>query len=40
MKKTISMLSVAALLLSCLLCLSACGETASKDEDLGLWNDA
>lgn len=50
MKKTISLLSVAALLLSCLLCLGGCGQDTAKkdyrapsqeeDVDLGLWNDA
>ena len=50
MKKVVSWLSVAALMLTCLLCLSACGENPSQkdyeapsqetDVDLGLWNDA
>lgn len=50
MKKVVSVLSAAVLLLSCLLCLSGCGENPSQqdyenpaqaeDVDLGLWNDA
>ena len=50
MKKVLSLLSVAALLLSCLLCLGGCGQNPAKEEyetpsqeedvDLGLWNDA
>ncbi len=38
MKKTISLLSVAALLLSCLLCLSACGK--KENEEFDLWKNA
>ena len=38
MKKAISMLSVAALLLSCLLCLSACGKEENAEFDL--WKNA
>ena len=50
MKKVVSMMSVAALLLTCLLCLGACGENPADqqydppaqgdDIDLGMWNDA
>lgn len=40
MKKVVSVLSVAALLLSCLLCLSACGKEPKKNEEFDLWKNA
>ena len=40
MKKVVSTLSVAALLLSCLLCFAACGNEQPENEEFNLWKNA
>jgi len=40
MKKIVSKLSVAALLLSCLLCFAACGNEQPENEEFNLWKNA
>ena len=40
MKKVVSTLSVAALLLSCLMCFAACGNEQPENEEFNLWKNA